>query len=114
MDHHCVTTQVPVDSSIGEEMVIFRSSRFPFKHNDVREGCRITLEKRNKVLAAGIVTNDPLVCLFRDISDRDIEDGYFAAARTRESLLQCLKEMYPDSGYNEYVPTVLIRLKRTE
>ena len=47
---HRVSTLVPVDSPIGEEMVIFRSNRGSKKHSHVKKDMRVEIYKRGRPL----------------------------------------------------------------
>jgi hypothetical protein len=118
MAPHEVSTKVPVDSRIGEEMVIFRSARRPHEHDNVLRGQRVEIVEmrggEKVLLAAGTATAKTSICALRNVSERDVLAGYYAKARTRESLLACLKEMYADIGYDEGTPTATIRVLREE
>jgi hypothetical protein len=103
---------VPVDTPVGKEMVIFRSSRRPFKHDEVEVGQTVILHGCGPD-ASGRVTYITTGIRFREIADEDIRDGYFAGARTRDTLLSCLKRVYPKFGYYENTPTTVIRCVRT-
>jgi hypothetical protein len=111
MKLHPVSTKVPIDTPVGEEMVIHRSSRFPWKHDGVKEGQTIILHGYGPDVY-GLVRKVATHILFRDIPEPDIQDGYYAAARTRETLLACLQGMYKDYGYYEDTPTTVIRCRR--
>jgi hypothetical protein len=109
MEPHRISTRVPVDTRVGQEMVIFRSSRFPYLHDGVEVGQIVTLYRGRRNLASGRVTDITVGIRFRDIAEDDIRDGYFAGARTRGTLLSCMRQMYPVTGYDENTPTTVIR-----
>jgi hypothetical protein len=111
---HRVTTKVPVDALVGEEMVIFRTSRRPYKHNYVAKGERVEIWQGKRMLAAGIATDAATVYEFCDVPKGAIDSGYYAKACTRDTLLKCLQEMYSQYGFDETTPTVVIRCIRTE
>src|ERR1017187_6615553 len=100
MEPHKIGTRVPVDTLIGDEMVIFRSSRRPWKHNGIEKGQTLILHGVGAD-ATGLVLETPVQIPFRDISQCDIRDGYFKGACTRETLMACLREMYQEYGYEE-------------
>jgi hypothetical protein len=109
---HQVSTRVPVDSLVGEEMVIFRSSRGSRRHDGVLRGRCVEIVGSGD-RASGVALANAAVYPFRRIPEADIRRGYTAHARTRESLLECMKKMY-DGNYDDNTPTTVIRLLRTE
>jgi hypothetical protein len=113
MEPHIVSTKVPVDTPVGGEMVIFRSSRGARLHDPpkVQVGQRVILQGQGH--AEGEVLSVQPHVPFRDIHDADIRDSYYEETRTRESLLRCLQGMYAESGYDEDTPTTVIRCRRT-
>lgn len=117
MESHEVTSRVPVDSKIGEQMVVFRSSRGRRLHDHVKDGQRVEIVRsgqKKHQLAAGRAIGNTRICAFKSIHADDIRDGYYAGARTRPKLLACLNEMYPEAGYYPDTPTAVIRVLREE
>ncbi len=88
---HRVSSRLPVDSPIGEEMVIFRSNRGSKKHSHVTEGMRV--EIYGKGTASGVALAPSQIFSFKSLREIDIERGYYAKAREpRSNLLSEMSE----------------------
>jgi hypothetical protein len=111
MNPHRISTKVPVDTPVGQEMVIFRSSRGKRRHDKVVADQTVVLYRGRRDLASCKARKVTTHIRFRDISNRDIQDGYWAGGRTRQNLLNCLQTMYEE--YDEDTPTTVIRCLRT-
>lgn len=74
-------------------MTIHRSSRGAKKHDHVVKGVRLKIHGAG-CSAIGIALDDARVYAFKKIPAADIRDGYYVGARTRPTLLSCLRDRY--------------------
>lgn len=115
---HVVTSQVPVDTPIGEVFTIIRTSRGVYRrHDGVEKGFVVRIvrsgRKTKKVLAEGeVLSHAERFVSFREVPDELIRTGYFEPARTRSSLFECMSKMY--ARFTDETPVIVITCRRTE